>query len=104
VFWGGVGLATYPSGEGIFNTGGGLNVGSYSNPTLDKYINESTVASTLSAFDQYENLVVQQAVWLWTAIPDNIFATSKGLSGYGLTSEFCGGFNYIEPQFWSISS
>ncbi|MGD0810571.1 MAG: ABC transporter substrate-binding protein [Acidimicrobiales bacterium] len=104
VFWGGIGLSTYPSGEGVFNTGGGLNVGSYSNPTLDKYINESTVASTLSAFDQYENLIVQQAVWVWVPIPDNIFATAKNLTGYGLTSEFCGGFNYIEPQFWSITS
>lgn len=100
VFWGGIGLSTYPSGEGVFNTGGGLNVGSYSNPTLDNFINESTVASTLSAFDQYENLVVQQAVWLWTPTPDNIFATAKNLAGYGLTSEFAGAFSYIEPQFW----
>ena len=104
VFWGGVGESTYPSGEGIFNTGGGLNVGSYSNTTLDGYINNSTIASTLGPFDNYENLVVNQAVWIWTPTPDNIFATSKDLTGYGLTSEFCGAFSYIEPQFWSISS
>jgi peptide/nickel transport system substrate-binding protein len=104
VFWGGVGEATYPSGEGVFNTGGGLNVGSYSNTTLDGYINNSTIASTLGPFDNYENLVVNQAVWIWTPTPDNIFATSKDLTGYGLTSEFCGAFSYIEPQFWSISS
>jgi peptide/nickel transport system substrate-binding protein len=99
-FWGGVGLSTYPSGEGLLNTGGGLNVGQYSNPTLDKYINESTYSPGLTAFDQYEALVVQQVPWIWQPDPDNIFATAKNLAGFGLTGEFTGAFNYIEPQFW----
>jgi len=102
-FWGGVGLSTYPSGEGIFNTGAGLNVGSYSNPTVDKLINESTVASTLAPYKQYEDLIVKQVPWIWEAVPDNIFATTKNLVGYGLTSEFTGAFDYIEPQFWHFT-
>jgi len=100
VFWGGVGLSTYPSGEGIFNTGAGLNVGSYSNTAVNNYISESTVAGTLAPYYQYENTIVKQAAWIWTPTPDNVFATATNLAGYGLTSEFCGAFNYIEPQFW----
>ena len=44
--YGGISESTYPSGEGLLNTGGAFNAGQYSNPTVDKYINESTVAST----------------------------------------------------------
>ena len=40
--YGGLGLSTYPSGEGLFNTGGAFNAGRYSNPTMDKLINETS--------------------------------------------------------------
>ncbi|MDA8264767.1 MAG: hypothetical protein M0T79_05360, partial [Actinomycetota bacterium] len=55
---------------------------------------------TLAAYHAYENLVVKEEPWIWQPVPDNIFATAKNLQGYGLTSEFAGGFAYIEPQFW----
>ena len=38
--------------------------------------------------------------WIWQPQPDNIFATAKNLTGYGLTSEFTGDYDYIEPNFW----
>ncbi|MGC8626743.1 MAG: ABC transporter substrate-binding protein [Acidimicrobiales bacterium] len=98
--YGGISLSTYPSGEGLLNTGGAFNAGQYSDPALDKLINESTVANTLSAYHQYEDLVVQQEPWIWQPVPDNIAATAKNLAGYGLTSEFTGFFGYIEPQYW----
>jgi len=100
VEWGGIGLSTYPDGAGLFNTGGGLNVGSYSNPKMDALINETTYSSGLSPFFQYENLVVQQEPFIMSPSPTNIFATASNLAGYGLTGEFTGAFNYIEPQFW----
>ena len=40
--YGGISLSTYPSGEGLLNTGGAFNAVQYSNPTVDKLINEST--------------------------------------------------------------
>jgi hypothetical protein len=67
---------------------------------VNNYISESTVAGTLAPYYQYENTIVKQAAWIWTPTPDNVFATATNLAGYGLTSEFCGAFNYIEPQFW----
>jgi peptide/nickel transport system substrate-binding protein len=98
--YGGLGLSTFPSGEGVFNTGGAFNAGSFSDPTLDKLINESTTAPTLAAYKAYENLVVQLEPWIWQPVPDNIFATAKNLTGYGLTSEFDGAFGFIEPNYW----
>jgi len=98
--YGGISESTYPSGEGLLNTGGAFNAGQYSNPTLDSLINESTTASTLGAYHAYENLVVKQEPWIWQPDPDNIAATASNLAGYGLTSEFDGFFGYIEPQYW----
>ena len=101
--YGGISESTYPSGEGLLNTGGAFNAGQYSNPTVDKLINESTTASTLAPYHAYENLIVKDEPWIWVPVPSNIAATSKSLSGYGLTSEFDGFFGYIEPQFWSTT-
>ncbi len=102
--YGGISLSTYPSGEGLLNTGGAFNAGQFSDPTLDKLIQNSTTSSDLSVYKQYEDLVVKLEPWIWQPVPDNIFATKKGLSGYGLTSEFDGGFGYIEPEFWTFNN
>jgi peptide/nickel transport system substrate-binding protein len=98
--YGGISESTYPSGEGLLNSGGAFNAGQYSNPTLDNLINQSTVASTLAVYHAYEDLVVQQEPWIWQPVPDNIAATSSSVSGYGMTSEFGGFYGYIEPQYW----
>lgn len=100
--YGGISLATYPSGEGLLNTGGAFNAGQYSNPTLDSLIQDSTTSTDLSVYKKYEALVVKEEPWIWQPDPDNLFATKKGLSGYGLTSEFDGAFGYIEPEFWTF--
>jgi peptide/nickel transport system substrate-binding protein len=101
--WGGLGLSTYPSGEGVFNTGGAFNFGQYSNLTVDKLINESTVSSGLSAYHQYEDLIVKDEPWIWQPVPSHLAATKKNLTGYGLTSEFAGYREYIEPNFWAFT-
>lgn len=100
--YGGISLATYPSGDGLLNTGAAFNAGQYSNPTLDSLIQNSTTSTNLSVYKQYEALVVKEEPWIWQPVPDNIFATKKGLSGYGLTSQFDGAFGYIEPEFWTF--
>ena len=98
--YGGISLSTYPSGEGLLNTGGAFNAGGYSNPVLDKLIQESTTATNLIPYKEYENTVVRDEPWIWQPVPKNIWATANNLTGYGLTSEFDGGFGYIEPQYW----
>jgi peptide/nickel transport system substrate-binding protein len=98
--YGGISLSTYPSGEGLFNTGGAFNAGGYSNPLVDKLINETSTATSLAPYKQYENIIVHDVPWIWQPVPQNLWATAKNLTGYGLTSEFDGGFGYIEPQYW----
>jgi peptide/nickel transport system substrate-binding protein len=100
--WGGLGLSTYPSGDGVFNTGGSFDIGTFSDPVLDKYINESTVASNLVPFKEYESRTVADEPWIFVPDPDHMAATKTGLSGYGLTSEFAGYRSYIEPNFWVL--
>ena len=101
--YGGISESTYPSGEGLLNTGGAFNAGQYSNPAIDNFINQSAVASTLQPYKDYENLVVKEEPWIWVPVPDRISATSKNLSGYGMTTEFGGFYGYIEPEFWSFT-
>ncbi|MGH9104969.1 MAG: ABC transporter substrate-binding protein [Acidimicrobiales bacterium] len=101
--YGGISEATYPGGDGLLNTGGAFNAGQYSNPTLDRLIQDSTTAKTLATYKQYEDLVVKEEPWIWQPVPDNMIATAKNLTGYGLTSEFDGGgFGYIEPNYWAF--
>jgi peptide/nickel transport system substrate-binding protein len=101
--FGGFTASTYPSGAGVFNTGGGFNVGQYSSSTLDGLIAQSTTASTLAPFYQYEDLVVHDEPWIWQPVADRVAATAHGLSGTGLTSEFDGLYGFIEPQNWSLN-
>jgi peptide/nickel transport system substrate-binding protein len=101
--YGGISLSTYPSGEGLLNTGGAFNAGQFSDATLDKLIQQSTTSTDLSVYKRYEDRVVGEEPWIWQPVPDRIFATKKGLSGYGLTSEFDGGFGYLEPEFWTFN-
>jgi len=101
--YGGISLSTYPSGEGLLNTGGAFNAGQFSDPTLDTLIQDSTTSTNLAVYKEYEDRVVSEEPWIWQPVPDNIFATKKGLSGYGLTSEFDGAFGYIEPEFWTYN-
>jgi peptide/nickel transport system substrate-binding protein len=99
--YGGISEATFPSGAGLFNTGGAFNAGQYSNPLMDKLIQQSTVASNLQPFYQYENLVVHEEPWIWQPVGVGVDVTAKNLSGYGLTGEYTGIINaYIEPNFW----
>jgi peptide/nickel transport system substrate-binding protein len=100
--YGGISESTYPSGEGLLNTGGAFNAGQFSDTNVDKFIAESTTASNLSAYHAYEDRVVKDEPWIWQPDPDNIAATKSTLSGYGLTSEFDGYYGYIEPNFWTL--
>ncbi len=101
--YGGLSQSTFPAFAGVLNTGGAFNAGQYSNPALDKLINQSTTASTLSAYHQAEDIIVKDEPWIWVPVPDRIAATSKNLGGFGLTSEFTDYYGYVEPEFWSYT-
>jgi peptide/nickel transport system substrate-binding protein len=100
--YGGISESTYPSGEGLINTGGAFNAGSFSDPLLDKYINQSTVATNLTAYKNYENRFVVDDPWIIQPDPAHLAATYH-LTGYGLTTEFNGYRGYIQPNFWRLT-
>jgi peptide/nickel transport system substrate-binding protein len=97
----GLGLATDPDPNGVFNTGAPFNTGGYSNPTLDKLIAQSLVAKNLQPLYAAENLIVQDEPWIFQPSEMGIAAIDSKLHGYGLTGEFTSA--YIEPNFWYFS-
>ncbi|MEV5746914.1 peptide ABC transporter substrate-binding protein [Actinoallomurus sp. NPDC052308] len=59
----------YPSGEQIFSTDGGTNLGSYSDPTADKLVKESTSSSDPQAMQQYSSYLAKQLPVIWMPNP-----------------------------------
>jgi peptide/nickel transport system substrate-binding protein len=56
----GVSGVAYPTGEDLFKTGSFENAGGYSDPTMDKLINESTDQPGLQGLYDYESYVNAQ--------------------------------------------
>ncbi|MEV5705562.1 peptide ABC transporter substrate-binding protein [Actinoallomurus sp. NPDC052274] len=59
----------YPSGEQIFSTDAGTNLGSYSDPTADKLVKESTSSSDPQAMQQYSSYLAKQLPVIWMPNP-----------------------------------
>lgn len=60
----------YPSGEDIFKTGSFENSGGYSDPKMDKYIDESTNDSGLDGLYKYETYASAQQPWIFMETAD----------------------------------
>jgi len=62
----------YPTGEGMFNTGGGENYGGYSNPTLDRLIHATNVKPGRRWLYAYERFAARHLPVLFTPYQGNI--------------------------------
>jgi peptide/nickel transport system substrate-binding protein len=71
----------YPSGAGLFNTGGSGNQGGYSTPQMDSLINQTEFGSSSAAFTQYENYAAEQLPQLWLPDPSGLIAYPATLGG-----------------------
>ena len=90
----------YPTGESIFETGSGINEGSYSNPINDANINLTHTVSGVAILDKYENYLAKQLPVVWQPDPDfQISEIKNGLKGVTQSSIL----NYT-PEFWSLSN
>ncbi|MCU1491341.1 MAG: extracellular solute-binding protein family 5 [Acidimicrobiaceae bacterium] len=89
----------YPTGESIFETGSGINEGSYSNPTNDANINATHVVSGTAVLRTYENYLAAQLPDIWQPNPDfqisEIRNTLKGVTQSSL-------LNYT-PEYWTTT-
>jgi peptide/nickel transport system substrate-binding protein len=92
--------AIYPTGEDLFATGGGFNLGSYSNAQADKLIkatfNPGIDQSTLNA---YQNYLTNQIPVIWQPnAPFQIAVVNSKLKGFDYDV-----FEYLNPSDWSLT-
>ncbi len=59
----------YPTGDGMFDTGGGVNYGGYSDPTMDRLIASSTLDAGTSSLFAYEDYAASQLPTLFLPLP-----------------------------------
>ncbi|MEJ2630457.1 MAG: peptide ABC transporter substrate-binding protein [Acidihalobacter sp.] len=71
----------YPSGGGLFNTGGGTNYGLYSDPKMDKLIEATMQAKGLKTLYAYENYAAAQLPVLYIPQPGYLVKYDSRLNG-----------------------
>jgi peptide/nickel transport system substrate-binding protein len=97
--FGGFSIATYPTQNGIFNTPGSFNIGSYSDAHADALINASTTSSDPDAVKKEAAYLTQQQPGLFQPNPDRVRVWKKTLSGPPATFEALTQFQ-LTPEFW----
>ncbi|MGC1288415.1 MAG: ABC transporter substrate-binding protein [Streptosporangiaceae bacterium] len=95
--WGFDGPGFEPTGEPLFATGAGSNSGNYSNPEMDKLINETHTSSSLAVFHQYATYAAQQLPFMWVPNPNpfQIQAVSSKLHNFAFSPMFT-----LLPEYW----
>jgi peptide/nickel transport system substrate-binding protein len=99
--FGGVGLSTYPTTFGLFNTGS--TIGDYSNPAADALINDSITGGNPAAVKNEAAFLTMDQPVMFQPDPDDIYAWKTTISatepGYleNLT-QF-----YATPEFWYLT-
>jgi len=70
----------YPSGEGLFNTGGGTNYGHYSNPVMNRLILATNLSSKRKALYAYEQFALRHLPVLFMPLQGNTVTYQSDLS------------------------
>jgi peptide/nickel transport system substrate-binding protein len=87
----------YPTGETLFATGAGYNVGSYSDPQTDKLINATTEpGNPQQTLDAYQNYIADQLPVLWQGGTTSLNEVSNKLHGVTPFNVF----GNILPEEW----
>jgi peptide/nickel transport system substrate-binding protein len=88
----------YPTGEEIFQSRALGNVGSYSDPGVDRLIKATTtspVAGAQRALDAYANTVRTQLPDFWQPSPGTLETFQSNLAGAALNA-----YGYLSPEEW----
>lgn len=88
-----------PTGEALYQTGAPGNSGGYSNPAMDKLINETHTSASLAVFHNYANYTAEQVPVLFLPVPVGIPAVSNDLHN-ATWSPFATWF----PAYWRCST
>jgi peptide/nickel transport system substrate-binding protein len=79
--FGGFTLTAYPTTQGIFNTSGAENEGTYSNAQADTLINDSATASNADAVKSEASYLTMEQPGLFQPAVDNVEVWKTSLSG-----------------------
>jgi peptide/nickel transport system substrate-binding protein len=88
----------YPTGEEIFQTGALGNVGSYSDPRVDRLIKATTTSSAAhaqTALDAYADAVRLALPDFWQPSPGTLVTTQSNLAGVSPNA-----YGFIDPEEW----
>ncbi|WP_084729850.1 ABC transporter substrate-binding protein [Streptacidiphilus neutrinimicus] len=97
--FGGFTESIYPSTINLFNTGGSYNQGGFSDPTLDKLINNSMVSPDSNALKNEITAVDADLPGLFQPNEDRVYAWSPKLSGS--TDSFAAATQFmLNPEDW----
>jgi len=77
----------YPSGDGLFNPGGGSNLGGYDSPEMNRLITETTVeggtpAQVKQRFDAYQAYAAENLPVLYVPLASGFTAIADYVKGY----------------------
>jgi peptide/nickel transport system substrate-binding protein len=90
----------YPSGEQIFATGAGVNLGSYVNAEATKLIEDTNTSGSASAMQAYSAYLAQNLPVLWVPNPDYQVSAVKSTLGGVLQNPLAS----MNPQQWYLNS
>jgi peptide/nickel transport system substrate-binding protein len=90
----------YPSGESLFLTNAGVNLGSYSDPQADKLIQETNTSGSASAMQAYSAYLAQNLPVIWVPNPDYQVSAIKNTLGGVVQNPLA----TMNPQQWYLNS
>jgi peptide/nickel transport system substrate-binding protein len=90
-----------PTGEPLFATGAGSNSGNYSDPTMDKLIDETHTSSSMAVFDEYATYGAEQLPFMWIPNPNPFLIQAVTSKLHGVT--FSPMFTLL-PEYWYFTS
>jgi peptide/nickel transport system substrate-binding protein len=86
-----------PTGEPLFATGAGSNSGNYSDPTMDRLIDETHTSGSMAVFDKYATYAAQQLPYMWIPNPNPFLIQAVSTKLHGVT--FSPMFTML-PEYW----
>jgi peptide/nickel transport system substrate-binding protein len=97
-----VNLGGYPTSNGLFNTTGSFNLGSYSSPDADRLIEQSTFGANPKALSAEATYLGKDLPGLFFPTPDTLLVWKKTLSGPPASFRLLLNYWYT-PELWYLT-
>jgi peptide/nickel transport system substrate-binding protein len=95
--------STYPTTFGVFNTGGGGQIGDYSSPTADSLINASVTSSNPNAVVNEAEFMTANLPVLWQPVLDFPWAWKTSVNASEPQAMEVLTQYDVTPQFWYLT-